>query len=149
LQFHPDFFREHLKPRYKKYFDQVHTIAPNIKMLFHSCGSIEPILDDLIEIGVDVINPVQVTAKDMDSAYLSKKYGDRVCFWGAIDTQHALPHGTTEEVKKEVERRINDLGRGGGYVVSAVHNIQPGVPPENIETMFEHAKEYSRKFYQG
>ncbi len=149
LQFHPDFFRAHLKPRLKKYFDQVHTIAPNIKMLFHSCGSIEPILDDLIEIGVDIINPVQVTAKDMGSEHLSKKFGKRVCFWGAIDTQHVLPYETPEEVKKEVERRINDFGRGGGYVVSAVHNIQPGVPPENIEAMFEHAKEYSRKFYQG
>lgn len=147
LQFHPDFFREHLKPRFKKYFDQVHSLAPNIKMLFHSCGSIEPILDDLIEIGVDIINPVQVAAKDMDSAFLNKKYGGRVCFWGAIDTQYVLCSETPEGVKKEVERRINDFGKGGGYVVSAVHNIQPGVPPENIEAMFEHAKEYSRTLY--
>jgi uroporphyrinogen decarboxylase len=147
LQFSPVFFREHIKPRLKKYFDMIHSTAPNIKLLFHSCGGIESVLSDLIEIGVDIINPVQVSANGMDSKILSKKYSGGICFWGAIDTQYVLWKGNPANVKEEVEKRINDLGKGGGYIVSAVHNIQPGVPPENIVTMFEHAKTYSSEFY--
>jgi len=148
LQVSPDFFRKSIKPRFEKYFNVVHQFSPDLKILFHSCGSIEPILDDLIDIGVDIINPVQVSAANMDSAYLGEKYGDRLAFWGAIDTQHVLPYGSPEEVKREVERRIRDLGKGGGYVLDAVHNIQPGVPPKNIVTMYEHAKAFSKNFYK-
>jgi len=137
LQVSPDFFRKSIKPRFEKYFNVVRQFSPDLKILFHSCGSIEPILGDLIDIGVDIINPVQVSAANMDSAYLGEKYGDRLAFWGAIDTQYVLPSGSPEEVKKEVERRIRDLGKGGGYILGAVHNIQPGVPPKNIVTMYE------------
>jgi len=147
LQVSPDFFRKSIKPRFEKYFNVIRQFSPDLKILFHSCGSIEPILGDLIDIGVDIINPVQVSAENMDSAYLKEKYGDHLAFWGAIDTQHVLPSGSPEEVKKEVERRIRDLGKGGGYVLDAVHNIQPGVPPKNIVTMYEHAKAFSKNFY--
>jgi len=148
LQVSPDFFRKSIKPRFEKYFNVIRQFSPDLKILFHSCGSIEPILGDLIDIGVDIINPVQVSAENMDSAYLKEKYGGRLAFWGAIDTQHVLPYGSPDVVKREVERRIRDLGKGGGYVLAAVHNIQPGVPPKNIVTMCKHAKMFSKNFYK-
>ena len=148
LQVSPDFFRKSIKLRWKKYFDVIHQFSPSLKLLFHNCGNIEPILSDLIDIGVEIINPVQVSAKNMDTAYLKEKYGDHLAFWGAIDTQHVLPEGSPEEVKREVECRIKDLGKGGGYILGAVHNIQPGVSPKNIVTMYEHAKIFSKNFYR-
>ena len=139
----PELYRQLFKPRHKKYFDTIkkHTSA---FIHFHCCGSIYKILDDLIELGVDAIHPVQVSAKDMDSSILGPEFGDRLSFWGAIDTQQVLPNGTKEEVKAEVKRRIKDLAPGGGYVLSAVHNIQPEVPVENIIAMYEAAKEYGQ-----
>jgi uroporphyrinogen decarboxylase len=78
----------------------------------------------------------------MDTAELKKKWGKQLTFWGAIDTQHVLPFGSPEDVRKEVEKRIKDLAPGGGYVLGAVHNIQPDVPPQNIVAMYEHARKY-------
>jgi uroporphyrinogen decarboxylase len=101
------------------------------------------LLDDLIEIGVDIINPVQVSAMG-DTAALKARFGNRVVFWGAIDTQHVLPHGAVAEVEAEVRRRIRDLAPGGGYVVASVHNIQPDVPPENILAMAAATRKYGR-----
>ncbi len=97
-------------------------------------------MDDLIEIGAQAVNPVQVSARDMETDGLKREFGDRVAFWGAVDTQHTLPFGTVEDVRAEVRRRIQDLAPGGGYVLAAVHNIQPEVPPENICAMFEAAR---------
>jgi len=115
-------------------------------VFFHTCGSVVDILDDLIDIGVDVLHPVQVTAAGMDPASLKQRYAGRLAFWGGIDTQHVLPHGTVEEVKAEVERMIDTLGPGGGYILGAVHNIQPDVPVENILAMYTHAREYQPSF---
>jgi len=148
LQVSPDFFRKSIKPRFKEYFNVVHQFSPDLKIIFHSCGSIEAILDDMIEVGIDILNPVQPLAKNMDTANLKKKYGDRLSFWGAIDAQYALCNEDPEVVKREVEQRIRDLGKGGGYVLSGVHNIQPGVPPENIVAMFEHGKEFSKNYFK-
>jgi uroporphyrinogen decarboxylase len=142
LQVSPDFFRKIIKPRFKKYTDLIRKFAPDTIIHIHSCGSIEAILKDLIEIGINVINPVQVSAKDMDPKTLKSKYGNNLSFWGAIDTQNVLNRMNEEEVKREVEKTINILGENGGYVLSAVHNIQPDVPPENIVAMFEYAKKY-------
>ena len=139
----PELYRELFKPRLKKYFDTVKKCTSAF-VHFHCCGSIYKLLPDLIELGVDAINPVQVAAKDMDSSILGPEFGDRLSFWGAVDTQGVLPKGTTEEVKTEVRRRIKDLAPGGGYILSAVHNIQPDVPVENIITMYQAAKEYGR-----
>jgi uroporphyrinogen decarboxylase len=100
-------------------------------------GSVFDILLDLIDIGVDVLNPVQVSANKMETATLKAVAGDQLAFWGAIDTQYVLPYGSPEDVQHEVIKRIADLGDGGGYVLSAVHNIQPEVPPENLCAMFE------------
>jgi uroporphyrinogen decarboxylase len=101
-------------------------------------------MDDLIEIGVDILHPVQVSAKDMEPGELKAQFGDRLCFCGGIDTQQVLPHGTREEVQEEVQRRIQELAPGGGYLLAAVHAIQPDVPPENVCTMFEAALAHGR-----
>lgn len=148
LQVSPDFFRRSIKPRFKKYVDLIHKMkSPEAKVKIHCCGSIEPILKDFIEIGIEIINPVQISAKGMDPESLKKQYGDKLSFWGGIDTQHVLAKGNPAEVKKEVERIINILGPNGGFVLASVHNIQPDVLPENVETMFTHAKTYSQEFY--
>jgi uroporphyrinogen decarboxylase len=148
LQISPDFFRNSIKPRFKKYLDLIKQYSPKSKIFFHSCGAIEPILTDFIEIGIDIINPVQISARNMEPELLKKKYGDRLTFWGAVDTQDLLPNGTTEDVKREVEHLINVLGEDGGYILGAVHNIQPGIPIANVVAMYKHAKEYSESYYQ-
>jgi uroporphyrinogen decarboxylase len=132
----PSTYRELIKPRQKRYFDEIHD-RTDAKLVFHTCGSVFDILMDLIEIGVDVLNPVQVSANKMETATLKAVAGDQLAFWGAIDTQYVLPYGSPEDVQHEVIKRIADLGDGGGYVLSAVHNIQPEVPPENLCAMFE------------
>ena len=139
----PELYRQLFKPRHQKFFD---TVKKNTSAFihFHCCGSIYKLLPDFIELGVDVIHPVQVAAKDMDSSILAPEFGDRLSFWGGIDTQKVLPTGTTEEVKAEVRRRIRDFAPGGGYILSAVHDIQPDVPVKNIIAMYKAGKEYGR-----
>ena len=139
----PELYRELFKPRHKKFFDMVKKNTSAF-IHFHCCGSIYKLLDDFIELGVDVIHPVQVAAKDMDSSILAPEFGDRLSFWGGVDTQRVLPRGTTEEVKAEVRRRIRDFAPGGGYILAAVHDIQPDVPVENIIAMYEAGREYGR-----
>jgi len=141
LMMSPDAYRELIKDRHRRYFQLMHDMSP-AKVFFHTCGSVVDILDDLVEIGVDVLHPVQATAKGMDPASLKREYGDSLTFWGAIDTQHVLPRGSVEDVQAEVERRIEELGPGGGYVLGAAHNIQPDVPLDNVLTMFQHARAY-------
>jgi len=140
----PELYRKMIRPYHKRLFDAIkgHTKA---KLLLHSDGAIAPVIGDLIDVGVDVLNPVQVSAAGMgDTKRLKKEFGEHICFWGAIDTHHVLPFGTPEEVSDEARRRIEDLAPGGGYVLASVHNIQADVPPENICAMFEAAKEYGR-----
>ena len=141
LMMSPDAYRELIKPRHRRYLQLMHELSP-AKVLFHTCGSVVDIVDDLIETGVDILNPIQVTAGGMEPAKLKQKYGDELAFWGAIDTQYVLPHGSVEDVQAEVERRIEELGADGGYVLGAVHNIQPDVPLENILTMYRRAAAY-------
>ena len=138
--FDPGAWRKHLKPRvcrvigaFKKY---------GAKIIFHSCGGVKQFIPDLIEIGVDVLDPVQVSAKDMDTIELKREFGDRLCFRGAIDTQRVLPYGTTRQVEAEVKKRIRDLAPRGGYIASSVHNLQPDVPLQNILAMYEAALKY-------
>ncbi len=139
----PELYRELFKPRHQKYFDTVKKYTSAF-IHFHCCGSIYKLLPDLIDLGVDVIHPVQVAARDMDSSILGPEFGDRLSFWGGIDTQSVLPKGTTGEVKAEVKRRIRDFAPGGGYILGAVHNIQPDVPVENIIAMYEAGREYGQ-----
>jgi uroporphyrinogen decarboxylase len=134
-------YRELVKPYQKELFSFIKE-KTEAKLFYHTCGSVVKYLDDLIEIGVDIINPVQVSAKDMDTAMLKQNYGNRLVFWGGIDTQHVLPFGTEEEVEEEVKRRIKDLAPGGGYVLGPVHNVQPDVPPQNLVRVFQAASQY-------
>lgn len=145
LQISYDDFLKYVKPRFEKYFRQIHDLSP-AKALFHTCGSVASIIEDLIEIGVDVLNPVQVTAAGMNPAELNKKYRGRMAFWGGMDTQKILPRGSVKDVEKAVEELIEQMGEGGGFVLSSVHNIQPDVPLENILAMFGHAREYVPSF---
>jgi len=141
LQISPEHYRKYIHPRLKRYFNLIHDLSP-AKLFFHSCGSVETILGDLIDIGVDIINPVQVNAKGMDPVNLKEKFGKNLVFWGGIDSSKILPFGTVRDVKDEVERRMEQLGEGGGYVLCAVHNIQPDVSKEKIMAMYKHAIEY-------
>ncbi len=133
----PALFRRLVLPRMKRIFDFFH--ARTEAKIFHHCdGAIYPLLGDLVEAGVQITNPVQVNAAVMgDTARLKAEFGERLTFWGAIDTSAVLPRGTALEVRQEVERRVRDLGPGGGYVLCSVHNIQPDVPPENVVAMFD------------
>ena len=140
-----DHYVTYVKPRHGKYMRQIRDLSP-AKLLYHSCGSIVSIIDDLVEMGVQVLNPIQVTATGMNPAELKKKYGDRLAFWGGIDVQHLLPHGTVQDVKAGVETLIEQLGEGGGYVLSATHNIQPDIPLDNMLAMFEHARAYKPSY---
>lgn len=134
----PEIFRRMIRPRLQQLFAAIKAAAPNVKILLHSDGAILPILPDLIEIGVDILNPVQVSAEGMgDTAFLKREFGRDLTFWGGIDTQRILAFGTSQDVRDEVHRRIDDLAPGGGYVLASVHNIQADVPPENVIAMWQ------------
>lgn len=137
----PHLYRKAIKPFHKKLWEFIKK-KTEAYIFLHSCGSVYHLIPDFIELGVDVLNPVQVAAKDMDSKRLKEEFGDKLTFWGAIDTQKIIPYGSPAEVKQEVKRRIRDLAPGGGYVLAAVHNIQAGVKPENILKMFDTARKY-------
>jgi uroporphyrinogen decarboxylase len=140
--FSPQFYREVVKPRHKKLMQHIRSLT-KAKIWYHTCGSCIEYIPDLIEIGVDIINPVQISAKNMDPVNLKKKFGDHIVFWGAgIDAQHILPFATAGEVKKAVRQNVETFKPGGGYVFNNVHNIQSGVPAENILAMYEAAYEY-------
>lgn len=137
----PNLYREMIKPVQARLWSFIRE-KTDAYLFHHSCGSIYAFIPDLIELGVDIINPVQVSAKDMDTKRLKKEFGAHLTFWGGIDTQRIMPDGSPDEVEEEVKRRIEDLAPGGGYVLTAVHNIQAGVKPENICRMYKAAKKY-------
>lgn len=133
----PELYRKMLKPRHKLMLEAIRR-KTEAKILYHSCGDVYPLIGDLIDIGVDCFNPVQVSAGEMgDTARLKREFGKYLSFWGAIDTQHVLPYGTPDDVRAEVRRRINDLAPGGGFIVGPIHNVQDDVPPENLVAMSE------------
>ena len=138
----PRSYRRLFKPRHKELFDFIHA-RTDAKIFFHSCGAIRAVIPDLIEVGVDILNPVQVSAADMDSTELKREFGRDIVFWGGgVDTQRVLRSGTPAEVRDEVRRRIDDLAPGGGFVFNTVHNIQGDVPAENIVAMWEALQEF-------
>ncbi len=113
------------------------------KTFIHSCGSVVDLIDDFIEVGFEILNPVQISAKGMDPQLLKDRFGDRIAFWGGgVDTQHTLPDGTPEDVRQEVRRNIEIFGKGGGFVFNTVHNVQANVPVENIIAMYEAVRTY-------
>jgi uroporphyrinogen decarboxylase len=142
--FSPEVYRQVIKPRQAKFIDHLKTISGGKKVLYHSCGSIFDLMDDLIEIGVDAYNPVQTTAHKMDLVELKKRFGDRITFWGGVDTHRILNKGSVDEVRRETRRVMDILSPGGGFVLNSVHNIQPDVPPENICAMFDEAVSFQK-----
>lgn len=142
-------YRQFIKPRHKKLFSYIKSKAQNkVYIFYHTCGAVKELIPDLIEAGVDILNPVQVNAKGMDSKELKKLFGKDITFWGGgVDTQHILPHGTPQEVRDETKRRIEDLAPGGGFIFNPVHNVQRDVPPENYMAMWETLQEYKVKKY--
>lgn len=136
--FNPEVYRALLKPHHRRIMETIKSRGP--KIVYHSCGAVLPFIDDLIDIGVDALNPVQVNANNMAVEKLKADFGDRISFWGGIDTQRLLPLGTPDEVRAETRRTIEVLGTGGGYILNSVHNLQPDVPPENIVAMFDEGR---------
>ena len=132
-----------IKPHYKRLCDWVHTHT-NWKTYLHSCGSIYHYIPHWIEAGIDILNPVQISAANMEPERLMESFGGKVVFWGGgCDTQKVLPLGTSEEIGEHVRHNIEVLGSGeGGYVFTQVHNIQQNVPVENVEAMFDAAYRY-------
>ena len=143
-----ELYREMVSPYHKELFTFIkqrarQNGAPEVYIFYHTCGSMLPFADDLHREGVDILNPVQVSAKDMDSKRLKQDLGDRFTFWGGgVDTQSVLPRGTPRQVREEVKRRIDDFAPGGGFVFAAVHNVQSDVPPENYMAMWEALQEF-------
>jgi uroporphyrinogen decarboxylase len=133
----PEMWRRFFAPHVAAFSAQAH--EHGLKVMLHSCGAISAILDDLIDCGVDVINPVQPGAGGMEPAGLKDRFGGRLAFHGAIDVQHTLPNGTPEEVRAEVRAHFADLGAGGGYIACPSHNFQPDVPTANILALYEEA----------
>ncbi len=134
----PKTFRDRIKPYLAMHVGLAKHYG--VKVMIHSCGAIRELIPDLIEMGIDILNPIQVRAKGMNPAELKKEFGDKLSFHGAIDIQHTLPHGMPEDVRAEVRNRIQTLGRGGGYILCTTHNIQSDVPIENILALYDETK---------
>jgi corrinoid protein of di/trimethylamine methyltransferase len=138
----PDMFREFIKPRLR---EQIATIkgTADVRVLFHCDGAVLPLTEDFIDIGVDILNPIQTVVKGFDDTRaLKEEYGDRICFHGAIDVQQVMPNASPAEMRCEVARRIHDLGSSGGYILAPCHNIDVDVPVENVLAMFDAARDY-------
>ena len=135
LFFSAQMFRTFIKPRIAQFVDLAH--SHGVKFMFHSCGAIRPVIEDLIEIGVDILDPLQAAAAGMEPEGLKREYGSRICLHGGIDTQYLLPQGSPDEVRREVQRRIEILGEGGGYILAPCHVLQLDVSTENVLAMSE------------
>jgi uroporphyrinogen decarboxylase len=129
----PRMWRKYLKPRMSNFISELKQINPEIKIAYHSDGNIKRIIPELIEIGVDVLNPIQPAS--MDPAQIKSEFGDRLCFWGAIDEQHTLPFGSAADVAAEVRLRMETIGRGGGLILAPTHHVQLDTPLENFWAM--------------
>ncbi|HUW18788.1 MAG TPA: uroporphyrinogen decarboxylase family protein [Sedimentisphaerales bacterium] len=140
--FAPKFYRQIVKPRQKKLVRHIKSLT-KAKIWYHTCGSCVEYIPDLIDNGVDILNPIQISAERMDPRELKERFGQEMVFWGgAIDTQHVLPFAGPDEVREHVRKNIEIFKPGGGYIFNNVHNIQAGVPPENIVALFDAAYEY-------
>ncbi|HET9614406.1 MAG TPA: uroporphyrinogen decarboxylase family protein [Candidatus Limnocylindrales bacterium] len=138
----PAMYRSLLKPLHARLIGMIHT-RTTARVFFHSDGDVFPLIDDLVEIGVDILNPIQTSAGRMaDLPELKRRWGERLTFCGAIDTQRVLPHGSPNDVRAEVRRVIDILGAGGGYLLSSVHTIMADVPAANVVAMVDEAAAY-------
>ncbi len=138
----PRTYRQVIQPRHKRLFAFIKEQAP-VKVFYHSCGAVRRLIPDLIEAGIDILNPVQISAAGMDLAELKQEFGRDLVFWGGgVDTQQVLGRATPEEIRDHVRQNIEALAPGGGFVFAAVHDIQANVPPENIVAMWEAWREH-------
>lgn len=139
----PELYRKLIKPRHARMMEAIksRTGAP---VMWHTCGSVYDLLDDMIEMGVDALNPVQKNAARMELQRLKAEYGDRLSFWGGVDAITVLPFGTERDVEEEVRRTMRELAPGGGFILNTIHNIQPNVPVSNILALFDAAQRFGR-----
>jgi uroporphyrinogen decarboxylase len=136
----PDIWREHIKPHTEgliKPFKQM-----NLGTFYHSCGSVAEVINDLADIGMDILDPIQVTAKNMSPEYLAEKFADKISFHGAIDEVELLPNATPKEVYKETQRIISILGKNGGFIVSPSHQVQGDTSVENVLALFNAVRDF-------
>jgi len=140
----PEMHRRMVFPRRKALYQAIHEQS-NLALFLHSCGGIYQLIPDLLEAGVDILNPVQTSARGMDPARLKRDFGDKLTFWGGgCDTQRVLPYGTPEQIREHVRQRISIFAPGGGFVFNHIHNVQAHVPPENVVAMFDAAYEFGK-----
>jgi uroporphyrinogen decarboxylase len=138
-----EMFRRQVMPHYQRGLEWVHANT-DLKVLLHSDGAIFPLLPSLVEMGIDILNPVQTSAAGMDPVALKREFGEQLTFWGgSLDCQKTLPYGSTKEVVEEVQRHVEVFAPGGGYVFTSVHNVQANVPPDNVIAMYDTARQYS------
>jgi uroporphyrinogen decarboxylase len=141
----PDYLRKAIIPRFGQLWSYIKKRLPHIKIFMHTCGSVRVLLPDLIEAGLDILNPVQFTAANMELKGLKKDFGNDLVFWGGgVDTQSTLKNATPENVKDEVKKILDIMAPGGGFVYAPVHNIQEDVPPENFWAMWDSLMEYGK-----
>ncbi len=140
----PAMWREFVMPRQERLIRHIKSLA-DIKVMFHTDGSVLPIIGDMVKMGVDILNPVQTSVEELsDTAKVNALHGKEICFHGAMDVQQVLTNATVDQVRAEVRRRIGDLGQDGGYILATCHNINVDIPPDNLRVMFEAAKEFGR-----
>lgn len=140
-----EMFERYFKGRIQKMFETFKAVNPQVRIAWHSCGSILPLIPSFIDAGLDVLNPIQPLATGMEPQWLKDTYGDRLAFFGGICVQELLPKGTPEEIHDEVHRRIDILSKGGGYIIAPAHNIQADTPIENVLAFFEAVKTYNKQ----
>ena len=136
-------FQEMIKPRLERIYRYIRS-RTSARIFHHTCGASYDFIGDLIDIGMDILNPVQPTAAGMDREKLKRNFGDRISFWGGIDIQTTLPHGTPDEIRSEVRAAVDTLGKGGGLILAPAHNVQGDVPPRNLEIMCKEAVSYKK-----
>lgn len=139
----PAIYRKIIKPMQQELFGFIKA-RTKAKLFYHCCGAASFFLEDFLEANIDILNPVQVSATNMQPEYLKKRYGNRVTFWGGVDTQQLLPYGSPQEVADGVKRLIDIMAPGGGFILATVHNVRPEVPPENLIALFDTALEYGQ-----
>jgi uroporphyrinogen decarboxylase len=140
----PAMYRKLIKPHHKRLYDFIHS-RTDAKVFMHSCGSVYDLIPDLIEVGVEVLNPIQRSAAKMDITNLKREFGKDLTFWGGgIDVQQVLPYATPDQIKAETHQSMDVLGKDGGYMFCAAHNIQPDVTPDRFDAMYQAALNYNR-----
>jgi len=140
----PKMWRKYFKGRYRQVYSELKAVNPNIIIMQHCDGAVAPILNDWIEVGLEVFNPVQPNVPGHDPQDLKSKFGDKLSFWGAIDQQKLLPNGTKEEIEADVAEKIRILGKGGGYMCSPAHIIQSDTSMENVEAFISAVKKIGK-----